>query len=126
MEKAGAKGINVLGGWLQDIGRAWLQARGWLQDLKPKDYAHELRSICKGAIQDAWVQYEVMKKEASRVLKDKGDIQELQDLEEQMEAIKQNLEVHIKNSHFILEEESKGQWEEQVRERIYKGLNSLS
>ena len=126
MDKAGSRGIKVLDGWLQDIARNWLQARCWLKDLEPKNYVHEWRSICKGAIQDAWVQYKVMKEEASRVLKDKGDIKENLALEEDCQAIKENLEVHIKKSLFILEEENKGQWEEEVRERIFKALNSLS
>ena len=125
MDKAGSRGIKVLDGWLQDIARNWLQARCWLKDLEPKNYVHEWRSIWKGAIQDAWVQYKVMKEEASRVLKDKQDIQENLSLEEDCQAIKEHAEVHIRESHWMLEEETKGQWEEEARERIWKALNSV-
>ena len=116
----------MLDNWMQDIAEKWLQARGWLQDVKYMSFKEAWMSICKGAIQDAWVQYEVMKQEASRILKDKGDIDESLRMEEDCKAIKENLEVHIKKCMFLMVEEHKGQYEEERRELVYKALNSLT
>ena len=126
MSKAGDRGVEVMDSWIQDVARAWVQARTWIKDVKPADFGKEWKVICRGAIEDSWKHFEALKWEASQITEREGEIKDAKALEEVCKEIKENLEVHMKACHFILREESQGKYEAEVTERIFKALTNLA
>ena len=124
-DKAGDQGIEVFDRWVEDVAQKWLQARGWLRDIKPDKFKNTWVKLWKGAMEYSWAHHDAVKADAARVLKEEQNIAKRDKLEAECEAIKANLEEHLKKSFWWIKEDVQGMWEEEDRMVVWRALNSV-